>query len=75
MRIKHLLTKSLLIGAGLLVGASAWAVDYPYSVGTSTTDAWGAYFSPEYTLTGDGSIDITFTNYRAITANSWENWE
>ena len=69
-----LLTKTLLAAALLCVGQNAWAVDYPYNVGSSTSDGYGAAFSPEYSLTGDGQVDITFTNYRKTEGNYWENW-
>ncbi len=53
---------------------SAWGTDYPYSVGSSTSDAYGTAFSPEYILTGNGSVDITFTNYRQESTDYWCNW-
>jgi hypothetical protein len=75
MYFKNLLTKSLLVVAMLGVGASnSWAVDYPYNVGTSTSDVYGTAFSPEYTLTGNGQVEITFTNYRQTDGNYWNNW-
>ena len=74
MKRTFYLLKTLLVAVGLCVGANAWAVDYPFNVGSSTSDAYGTAFSPEYTLTGDGQIDITFTNYRKTEGNNWENW-
>ena len=66
----------LLVVAGLCAGSmSAWAqATYPYNVGTSTSDVWYTAISPVYSLSGNGVIDITFTNNCVAGGNAWENW-
>ena len=51
MKIKQLLTKTLLVAAGLLAGASAWADVTPFSESyssTSTTDGWSTSVSGRF---------------------------
>ena len=52
MKIKQLLTKTLLVAAGLIVGQSAWADVTPYSEAyssTSTTEGWSTGTSGRFT--------------------------
>ena len=75
MKQQLLKMKAFLVAALLGVGTGAWAqVSYPYNVGTSTTDGWYTAISPVYSLSGNGIIDITFTNYCVAGGNAWENW-
>ena len=74
MKIKHLLTKTLLVAAGLLVEQSAWAVDYTTAWqntfdGVSYSDGWSGVKSrgsatsttSQGTRNGDEKY-ISFTN-------------
>ena len=72
--MKRKLLKTFLLAAGLLAGSSAWAVDYPYNVGTSTDATYLSASSPEYSLTGDGSITISFKNYCVTSNGYYFNW-
>lgn len=55
--------------------SNAWATNVPYNVGSSTSDTWGTAFSDMWTLTGDGAVTVTFTNYCATDGNWWDNWQ
>ena len=70
MKIKHLLTKTLLVAAGLLVGQSAWAGDKTV-VKYSFDDA----SSPALTAGSRVSFDYTKTSVITSTAflNAWNN--
>lgn len=51
------------------IGANAGTI-----VGSEdNTTGWWSAFSDYYTLTGDGSVTISFTNY-SDKANNWDNW-
>ena len=82
MKIKHLLTKTLLVAAGLLMGAnSTWAVDY---LTTSTgivgaadnTSGFNVKASKSMPLAAGDEYVITFVNYNkgAEGTNYWANW-
>lgn len=72
--MRRKLLKPLLLAAALFIGASAWATDVPYNVGSSTSDVWGTAFSDVWTMTGDGVVTVTFTNHCSTDGNWWENW-
>ena len=75
MKIKQLLTKTLLVAAGLLVGQSVWATDVPYTVGTEGTgDAFASRkYSDAYEIAPGEIYHFTFTN-TSYGSNNWNNW-
>ena len=75
MKIKQLLTKTLLVAVGLLAGQSAWGTDVPYTVGTpGTGDAWNERkYSDAYEIAPGEIYHFTFTN-TSYGSNNWNNW-
>ena len=69
------LMKTLLVAVGLCVGASAWATDVPYTVGTEGTgDAWASRkYSDAYEIAPGEIYHFTFTN-TSYGSNNWNNW-
>ena len=72
MRFKQLLTKALLVAAGLCVGANAWG-DPIETVGDLSTDWWSA-FSNTYTLEGYGKYHFQFTTTNANEGTVYKTW-
>ena len=72
MSIKQLLTKTLLVAAALLVGASAWG-DPIETVGTLSS-GWWADFSNTYTLESYGKYHFQFTTTNANDGKSYKTW-
>ena len=68
--LKQLLTKTLLVAAGLCTGMSAWADDYTKT--TTTYDFVSTSTNP-FTFTGRGSIDINDNNLHFTSANNAGN--
>ena len=66
--------KSLLLAAGLMVGASAWATDVPYNVGESTEAGYLSSYSDVWEMAGDGVLEVTFTNHCKTNVDFWFNW-
>ncbi len=74
MKIKQLLTKTLLLAVCLLTGASnAWATDVPYSIGSDGC-AYRAEYSDPYTVKNGETLHITFTNNNYGTSTVWNNY-
>lgn len=74
MKFKQLLTKSLLVAAGLLAGASAWAETTTVGNPDNTTGWWSA-FSDDYTLADNQKLYIEFTNYTSnYVADTWKDY-
>ena len=73
MKVKQLLTKTLLVVAMLGAGVNAWA-DTTVGATDCTTglDTEGSY-STAYTIKGDGTAHFTFVNHNNGGSN-WENW-
>jgi hypothetical protein len=76
MKFKTLLTKSLLVVAGLCAGAtSAWA-DPIETVGTEGTgDEWASRkYSSAYQLSPGETYHFTFTNHNYGSTTNYHNW-
>jgi len=74
MKIKQLLTKTLLVAVVLLAGQSAWAETT--TVGNEDNSSnWFTSFSDDYTLTDNQKLYLEFTNYTsAYDADTWKDW-
>ncbi len=74
------LTKTLLVAAGLVVGASAWGQTMTTMTGllgpTDNSNGFAAYKSMALTLAAGDSYTYTLVNYNkgASGTNIWENW-
>ena len=64
--------KSLLVAAGLFVGASAWAETTTVGADDNSA-AWWTAFSDYYTLEANQTLNISFKNYTNKSANG-NNW-
>ena len=73
MKFKTLLTKTLLVAAGLCVGASdAWGATTTVGETDNTSAFWNA-FSDYYTIQPNRSLRLSFTNHsdKAKTFHTW----
>jgi len=73
MKLKQLLTKTLLAAVLLGVGANAWATDVPYSIGSEGC-GYRAEYSDPYTVKNGETLHITFTNNNYGTSTAWNNY-
>ncbi len=76
MKLKQLLTKTLLVAVCLCMGGSAWATDVPYTIG-STTSNWeteGSY-SDSYTLAAGKTLTFTFTVNESAAASASDDYK
>ncbi len=64
----------LLVAAGLCVGGNAWATEVPYNVGTSTDATYLSSYSDVWEMTGNGVLEVTFTNHNKTGVANWFNW-
>ena len=62
--------KSLLLAAGLTVGASAWAETVTTVGNTDNSTGWWTAFSDYYTIEPHSTLKVTFTNH----TDKSENW-
>ena len=72
MKIKQLLTKTLLVAVGLLAGQSVWG-DPIETVG-SLSSGWWEDFSNTYTLEGYGKYHFQFTTTNANEGTVHKTW-
>jgi len=79
--LKKLLTKSLLVVAGMLVGSSAWGVDYTPTVtgivgAVDNSSGFNTKGNKQMSLEAGDEYVITFINYNkgASGTNYWANW-
>lgn len=72
MKIKQLLTKTLLVAVCLLVGQSVWG-DPIETVGTLSS-GWWTDFSNTYTLEGYGKYHFQFTTTNANEGTVYKTW-